>query len=95
MRSTLLGKADRNVIDGPLAETKELIAGFWLGKCASLQEAIEWAKHCPIGWKANRRSRSRCSAMPSTSAKLSRRNCARRSTRKRNHRQRRNEDLGG
>ena len=35
------------VIDGPFAETKELVAGFWLWKCASLQEAIEWAKRCP------------------------------------------------
>ena len=37
----------RTVIDGPFAETKELIAGFWLWKCASLQEAIEWVKRCP------------------------------------------------
>ncbi|HEV8340814.1 MAG TPA: YciI family protein [Candidatus Binatia bacterium] len=37
----------RTVIDGPFAETKELIAGFWLWKCKSLQEAIEWVKHCP------------------------------------------------
>ena len=37
----------RKVIDGPFAETKELIAGFWIWKCASLQEAIEWAKRCP------------------------------------------------
>ena len=37
----------RKVIDGPFAETKELIAGFWLWKCASLQDAIEWAKRCP------------------------------------------------
>src|ERR1700723_501413 len=35
------------VIDGPFAETKELVAGFWLWKCASLQEAIEWIKRCP------------------------------------------------
>jgi hypothetical protein len=39
--------AKRIVIDGPFAETKELVAGFWLWKCASLQEAIEWAKRCP------------------------------------------------
>jgi hypothetical protein len=38
---------DRKVIDGPFAETKELIAGFWLWKCASLQEAIQWVKRCP------------------------------------------------
>ena len=37
----------RTVIDGPFAETKELVAGFWLWKCRSLQEAIEWAKRCP------------------------------------------------
>jgi hypothetical protein len=38
---------DRKVIDGPFAETKELVAGFWIWKCASLQEAIEWVKRCP------------------------------------------------
>ncbi|GHD00487.1 hypothetical protein GCM10007320_57960 [Pseudorhodoferax aquiterrae] len=37
----------RTVVDGPFAETKELIAGFWLWQCASLQEAIDWAKRCP------------------------------------------------
>src|SRR6516162_5699484 len=37
----------RTVIGGPFAETKELVAGFWLWKCASLPEAIEWAKRCP------------------------------------------------
>jgi hypothetical protein len=37
----------RTVIDGPFAETKELVAGFWIWKCASLQEAINWAKRCP------------------------------------------------
>jgi hypothetical protein len=37
----------RTVTDGPFAETKELIAGFWLWKCKSLAEAIEWAKKCP------------------------------------------------
>jgi hypothetical protein len=39
--------ASRTVVDGPFAETKELVAGFWLWKCASLQEAIDWAKRCP------------------------------------------------
>ena len=38
---------DRRVIDGPFAETKELIAGFWIWKCASLREAIDWVKRCP------------------------------------------------
>ena len=37
----------RTVIDGPFAETKELIAGFWIWKVKSLAEAIEWVKKCP------------------------------------------------
>jgi hypothetical protein len=37
----------RIVIDGPFAETKELIAGFWLWQVKSKQEAIEWVKRCP------------------------------------------------
>src|SRR5262245_47047595 len=37
----------RSVIDGPFAETKELIAGYWLWQVKSMQEAIEWAKRCP------------------------------------------------
>ena len=37
----------RTVTDGPFAETKELVAGFWLWKCNSLAEAIEWVKRCP------------------------------------------------
>lgn len=37
----------RTVIDGPFAETKELIAGYWVWKVKSLEEAIEWAKKCP------------------------------------------------
>jgi len=39
--------ANRTVIDGPFAETKELVAGFWLWRCASLEEAIAWVKRCP------------------------------------------------
>ncbi|NWL78310.1 dehydrogenase [Pseudomonas taiwanensis] len=38
---------DRSVVDGPFAETKELIAGFWLFKVNSLEECIEWVKRCP------------------------------------------------
>lgn len=38
---------DRTVIDGPFAETKELIAGFWLWQVGSREEAIEWVKRCP------------------------------------------------
>jgi hypothetical protein len=37
----------RTVIDGPFTETKELIAGFWLWKVSSLQEALDWVKRCP------------------------------------------------
>jgi hypothetical protein len=39
--------AKRAVIDGPFAETKELIAGFWLWQVRSMDEAIEWVKRCP------------------------------------------------
>jgi len=38
---------NRTVIDGPFAETKELVAGFWLWQCKSMDEAIEWVKRCP------------------------------------------------
>jgi hypothetical protein len=38
---------DRRVIDGPFPETKELIAGFWLWKVKSMDEAVEWARKCP------------------------------------------------
>jgi hypothetical protein len=37
----------RTVIDGPFAETKELVAGFWLIQVKSMDEAIEWVKRCP------------------------------------------------
>ncbi|MGN6098779.1 MAG: YciI family protein [Bosea sp. (in: a-proteobacteria)] len=39
--------AKRAVVDGPFAETKELVAGYWLWDCASLDEAIAWVKRCP------------------------------------------------
>ena len=38
---------NRTVIDGPFAESKELIAGFWFWQVKSLEEAIEWVKRCP------------------------------------------------
>ncbi|MCC6859793.1 MAG: YciI family protein [Bryobacterales bacterium] len=38
---------NRMVIDGPFAETKELIAGFWLWQVKSMEEAVEWVKRCP------------------------------------------------
>jgi hypothetical protein len=37
----------RTVIDGPFAETKELIAGYWIWKVKSMEEAVEWLKRCP------------------------------------------------
>ena len=39
--------SDRKVIDGPFAETKELLAGFWLWQVKSLDEAVEWVKRMP------------------------------------------------
>lgn len=39
--------ANRTVVDGPFAETKELIAGFWIWNVKSLQEALDWVKKCP------------------------------------------------
>ncbi|QRR07917.1 YciI family protein [Burkholderia sp. MS455] len=38
---------NRTVIDGPFAETKELIAGYWLWQVKSMEEAVEWVKRCP------------------------------------------------
>ena len=37
----------RTVIDGPFAETKELVAGFWLWQVKSMEEAVEWVRRCP------------------------------------------------
>ncbi|MEQ5840218.1 dehydrogenase [Paraburkholderia acidicola] len=37
----------RTVVDGPFAETKELVAGFWLWQVKSMEEAVEWVKRCP------------------------------------------------
>jgi hypothetical protein len=39
--------SQRMVIDGPFAETKELLAGFWIWKVKSMDEALEWVKRCP------------------------------------------------
>ena len=47
----------RTVIDGPFAETKELIAGFWLWQVKSKEEAIEWLKRAPFDGGASRRVR--------------------------------------
>jgi len=37
----------RSVVDGPFAETKELIAGFWIWQVRSIEEAVEWVRRCP------------------------------------------------
>jgi hypothetical protein len=53
LRPSSMGKrvhfsgAARTVTDGPFAETKELIAGFWIWKVKSMEEAVEWVKRCP------------------------------------------------
>ncbi|TDN61713.1 YciI family protein [Paraburkholderia sp. BL10I2N1] len=39
--------SQRTVIDGPFAETKELVAGFWLWQVKSMEEAVEWVRRCP------------------------------------------------
>ncbi|GAB7540436.1 YciI family protein [Cupriavidus sp. 8B] len=39
--------SQRSVIDGPFAETKELVAGYWLWQVKSMEEAVEWVKRCP------------------------------------------------
>lgn len=39
--------ADRTVVDGPFAETKELVAGYWIWQVESMEEAVAWAKRCP------------------------------------------------
>ncbi|WP_019499051.1 YciI family protein [Pseudanabaena sp. PCC 6802] len=39
--------ANRSVTDGPFTETKELVAGFWIWRVQSMEEAIEWVKRCP------------------------------------------------
>lgn len=47
-RVKFAGKGNTSVIDGPFTETKELVAGFWLWKCNSKEEAIEWLKKAPF-----------------------------------------------
>jgi hypothetical protein len=41
------GNGKKTVVDGPFVETKELIAGFWMWKVKSMEEALEWAQRCP------------------------------------------------
>ena len=40
--------SDRSVVDGPFAEAKELVAGYWVWKVDSMPQAIDWAKQCPV-----------------------------------------------
>ena len=40
-------KGKKSVIDGPFAETKELVAGYWLWQVKSMEEAVEWVRRCP------------------------------------------------
>ena len=47
VRVSFGGDGERAVIDGPFAETKELIAGYWLMQVRSMDEAVEWIKRCP------------------------------------------------
>ena len=42
-----LGGGKKTVVDGPFAETKELVAGYWIWQVRSIDEAVEWAKRCP------------------------------------------------
>ena len=46
-KRVLFSGAQRSVVDGPFAETKELVAGFWLWQVKSMEEAVEWVKRCP------------------------------------------------
>lgn len=39
--------ASRTAVNGPFAQTQELVAGFWIWNCSSLQEAVDWVKRCP------------------------------------------------
>ncbi len=45
-RITISG-SQRTVVDGPFAETKELVAGYWIWQVRSIEEAVEWARRCP------------------------------------------------
>lgn len=46
-KRVLFSGADRSVTDGPFAETKELVAGFWMWQVKSMDEAVEWVRCCP------------------------------------------------
>lgn len=46
-KRVLFSGANRTVTDGPFAETRELVAGYWLWQVRSMEEAVEWVKRCP------------------------------------------------
>ena len=48
-RITFAGAGATTVLDGPFAEAKELVAGYWILECASLEEAVDWARQAPFG----------------------------------------------
>nr|WP_240907065.1 YciI family protein [Paludisphaera rhizosphaerae] len=50
----------RTVVDGPFAETKELIAGFWLWQVKSMEEAMEWLRRCPCPFDGESEVEIRC-----------------------------------
>ena len=69
----------KTVIDGPFAETKELIAGYWIWQVKSMEEAVEWVRRCPDPMPGEESEiEIRPSSRPRTSARSSRRSCARR-----------------
>jgi len=46
-KRVVFARGKKSVVDGPFAETKELIAGFWLWQVKSMEEAVEWLRRCP------------------------------------------------
>ena len=46
-KRVIFADGKRTVVDGPFAETKELVAGFWIWQVQSMEEALEWARRCP------------------------------------------------
>ena len=46
-KRVLFSGSQRRVVDGPFAETKELVAGYWIWQVRSMDEAVEWARRCP------------------------------------------------
>ena len=46
-KRVVFDRADRTLVDGPFAQTRELVAGFWLWQVRNMAEAVEWVKRCP------------------------------------------------